>query len=333
MGVRPQGVALHDVVYLTNYYLKFYQNGLISDILAPRATVTKRSDKYKIWDNEHFRHYQTIRAPKTLSNRFSASWSSDTFFCEYYALHDFISDDDRAEADAALDPEFDLVDNIGAALALDREKRVAALATASASIAAANKQTLADAARWDNFDGGVAAPESDPFKHVRIAKGQIHAATGMRPNALIVPYEKAMILAHHPLVLSRYPVSKDNVSEAGLPAVFAGLWVVEPGSRENTAKRGAADSMTSVWDQTKVYVAHIDGLPPIAASATMQGTDMPRSSGNKPTWLRTFDRGRTVRTWRDESRQGVDAYEPEECVDEKVVSTLLGASIANVFAA
>lgn len=333
MGVRPEGVTLHDVVYLTNYYIKFYQQGLIADILAPRATVTKRADKYKIWDNEHFRHYDTIRAPKALSNRFSAGWSSDTFFCEYYALHDFISDDDRAEADAALDPEFDLVDNLGAALALDREKRVAALATATASIHTDNKQTLVAAAKWDNFDGGQAAPESDPFKHIRIAKGKIHAKTGMRPNALIIPFESAMILAQHPLVLSRYPMSKDNVSEAGLPAVFAGLHVVEPGSRENTAKRGATDSMSAVWDTTKVYVAYLDGLPPVAASATMQGTDMPRSSGNKPTWIRTFDRGRKVRTWHDEARQGVDAYEPEECVDEKVVSTLLGASISGAFAA
>lgn len=332
MGARGGFTDLHTSQYLTSFYVKLYNAGLVADLLAPRASVIQKTGKYPIWDNEAFRPINTARAPKAVSARFSASFSADTYACEYYALHDGINSDDRANADSAVSPEFDLIENLNAVIALDREIRVAELAATSGSILTANKITAI--AGWNEFQDA----QSDPFYDIALAKAAIFTATRMKANAIIIPYETAVTLSRHPKIVLARGLAAEHLTGSGLPAQFQGLWLIEPGAGYVSTKRGQTDTFASVWSASVVYVARIAGLPDIEEQGGMLGTSMPMASANSPSWLRTFAwqragsdaNSRIVRTWRKPEAQDTDFYEAEECLDEKVVSTSLGASISSV---
>lgn len=330
---RPDYHLARTNVYLTNHFIKWMNPGMVADLISPRARVKNANDKYAVWDRENMRHYNTLRAHLTESARFQKGWSSDTYSTEPYAMHELVGPMDRKNADTPVRPEFDLVEDLSAVLDLDREKRIHTLVSASGSVLAANKQTLAAGERWDDE-----SDSSKPLLHIRKAKSAIFTATRMRANAFIIPYEDSLVLSQNKQIIDLLKgTHPELVTDGGLPPKIQGLWVIEPGAGVNTAKRGQSDSISSVWPSGVAYVAYIDGLPAVSDLSEQGGVgrfvqlEKPKSSANKITWVRSFEwMGRIVRQWVKPEIQNADVYEIEEQgIDEKLISNACGASISN----
>lgn len=322
----------HVVQYLTNYWEETPNSGLIGDIVAPRVQVQKMSDKYIIWGTEHFNVLDTYRADRAESKNVAFGWSDDSYQLFFHALNFDVSQAERENADSYLSPEFRGVDRLAEMLAIAREKRVATLIETTASVIAANRFALTNLERWSAYE----ATESDPFADIRDAKNAIHAATRRWPNCIIIPYPVSQALVNHPKYQAKYKnMDSYMVTNGGLLSMIEGLWVIEPSAGYNTAKDGQTASLSDIWTKTMVHVCYIDGLPAPAANQLITGTAAVKSSMDRATFIRTFEKsnGRTVRSWQLPWKRDIDVFEVEECLAEKVTSTSLAARITNVIAA
>jgi len=337
MSVKGTFHDYHTNVYLTGHYLRYTNPGMIADIVCPRVRVQNANDKYPVWDKKNFKLVNTLRADKTPSGEFKRGWSDGTYSCEEYALHYMVSQKERANADSPVDPEFELLEEVGEVIDLDREDRVHTLASASASVASANKKTLEQGKEWNQETSSSARIFSD----IAWAKGQIWAAIRKRANCLILPYEDALKISENQQIRDRLKgIDYKQVTLAGLPSKIAGLWVIEAGAGYNSAKQGQTVDIASVWTSGTAYVAYIDGLSPTddlldgGSPYRLINREKPQGSANKLTWIRTFDwKGRTVRQWHKEELASSDVYEvAEQGIDEVLITSSAACKFSNTIA-
>lgn len=330
----------HDLrtnAFLTGFYVKHVNPGMVADIVAPRVLVQHDNDKFPIWDDSHMRYINTLRTDKAESAEYKRGYTEGTYYCEMHALHDFIGRKELSNADSPVSPLFDRVTDMGGVLDLAREVRVATLAATSGSIATANKITLDAGEEWTNYTSS----DSLPLNNIADAKGRIFAAVRMIPNAIIIPYATSLKLAQHPQLIDRCKgIDPTLLTSGGLPPKISGLWVIEAGAGYVTSKKGQTVTIGDVWSADVVYVAYIDGLPAVNDLAVGGGPGrllargIPKSTMNRISWMRTFDcGGRIVNQWTEPKRNFATAVEPQEQgIDEQVISTGCAASISNVVA-
>lgn len=323
--------------YLTGYWQGWAGNDFISNFIAPRVQVQKMSDLFKVWGREHMKYVETRRADKAESKTVAFGWSDDTYKLHFEALNFEVSQAERENADDQLSPEFRGVDRLGQLIDLSREKRVATLVEATASVVAANRNVIGTTAGfsttvWSDYDG-YAQGTNHPLTDIRLMKRQIYSGTLMQANALIIPTTAAETLANHPEYLERYKNTDTSlITDGGLLPIIQNLWVIEATAIEDTAKDGQSVTMGNVWDATKVHVAYIDGLPPVAKGKLLVGSNRPVSFGDNMTWIRTFEKSgsRVVRQWNWMNKRNLDVFEVEETLGEQVTSTLLASRLSGV---
>ena len=90
---------------LTNVSIGYSNAGYIADQIFPVVPVDKQSDKYLTYDKSHwFRNEAKIRATGTKSERGGWNYSSDTYFCDRFSYGHEIYDEERDNADPAIQP-------------------------------------------------------------------------------------------------------------------------------------------------------------------------------------------------------------------------------------
>lgn len=323
--------------YLTDFWIEWKNSGMVADIIAPSVNVVKDSDLYKVWLKEHFDLIDTRRADKAESKTVAFGWSDDTYSLKLEALNFEVSEKERENSDDQLSPEFRGVERLGELIDLARENRVKTLVEATASVTSANRNTIGttadfSASTWDDYDAQLQGT-ADPLKDIRLMKRQVYDATRVWPNAIIMTYEVAEVLANAPKYLERHkPLTTELLTNGGLLPVVQGLWVVEASAAYNTAKDGQTASLSGLWDKTKVHVAYIDGLPQPTRAATITGVQLAPSSMDRKTWIRTFRKsgGRVVRQWNIPAKRNVDVYEVEDNMTEKLTSDVLASRLSGV---
>lgn len=326
--------------YLTDYWFSLPGNKVVCNIIAPSVDVNKMNDLYKIWNREHFKSVETRRADKAPSNTVAFGWSDTTYKLHFEALNFEVSEAERENADDQLSPEFRGVDILNSLIELRREKRVAALVEATASVIAANRNIVGTtdgfANTWDDYDAYESGGEAvSPLAQIRKMKRQVFAATRVWPNAILIPYGLSEILANHPAYLNRYKNTDTSlITDGGLLPVIQRLWVIELSAGEDTAKDGQTESIGEIWDATKVHVAYIDGLPPVQSGSLIDGMPLPTGVADRYTWLRTFRKrnSRVVRQWNIPNKRNVDVYEVEETIGEQLTSASLASRLSGAIA-
>lgn len=327
--------------YLTDYWFSLPGNKVVCNIVAPAVDVTKMSDLYKVWGREHFKAVETRRADKAPSNNVAFGWSDENYKLHFEALNFDVSEAERENADDQLSPEFRGVDILNNLIELRREKRVATLAQATASVIAANRNVVGTTGGfeylWSDYDAFAAHGDAgSPLAQLRACKRQVFAATRVWPNAILIPYGSSEILANNPAYLAKYKNADTSLlTDGGLLPVLLNMWVIELSAGEDTAKDGQSVSMADVWDATKVHVAYIEGLPPIQKGKLIDGLQLPTGVADRYTWLRTFRKrnSRVVRQWLHPEKRMTQVYEVEETIGEQLCSASLAARISGVVAA
>jgi hypothetical protein len=299
----PETTQVHVNVALTNVSLAYRNPAFIADLVAPPVAVRKQQDKYYVYDaaREAFRSTDDRRAPGAEANEVDFALSTDFYYCQDHALLSVIPDEERENADPAIQPDIDRTEFLSDKIDLNKEMELASLVATDASLPGA---TLAGADQWSHAD-------SDPQLAVEAGKAAIIEKVQVLPNTLVLPYEVYSKVHTHAKLLERVSHTGSLVPTAQILAqLFDVERVLVPRAVKNTARPGQAPAMSYVWGKHAFlcYIPPRAALKTLAFAFTFQWTAAPGSVG-----------GRMVETWRDNARKA-DVLRVQRYYDQKLIA-------------
>ncbi|HUT26080.1 MAG TPA: hypothetical protein VM492_17230 [Sumerlaeia bacterium] len=300
----PEVSQVHVNVALTNVSLAYRNPAFISDVVAPPAGVRKQQDRYFIYDSarEAFRSTDDKRAPGAEANEVDFALSNETYYCEDHALVSVIPDEERENADPAIQPDIDRTEFLTDKIELNKEIELADVVATDASLPG---ETLSGTDQWS--DGA----NSDPIGDVETGKAAVIEAAQVMPNTLVLPYEVYAKVRVHPDVMEGVKYSVGGIPTADILAeLFDVQRVLVPRAVKNAAAPGAAASMTYVWGKNAFlcYVPPRAALKTVTFAYSFTWTSAPGSVS-----------GRVVETWREHPRKS-DVVRVQRYYDQKVIA-------------
>lgn len=305
---------LHIDAALSNISVMYKNSGFVADLVLPRITVAKRSDKIKVYDKTLFKAVSTYRRDKDASNVVDWGFATDgSYLCEKYAAKDYVSQDERDNADIPIRPDIDTTEIINSLLFLDREIRAKTLLTTYTNYTSGMYATLNAGQQWSAYD----SIDSKPLVNIRDAKAAIYLATMIEPNVILIPYQVALTLADHPTIAAITKYTRDDLlTYGGLPPTLKGLKVIEAGAGYDTAQDPQTSVLAGVWSDF-VWIGYVDPNPGLKTICF----------GVSPEW-----KGRIARKWHDNDKNA-DAIEIEEQgIDEVIIAKDCGYLLIDVLA-
>ncbi len=301
----PEISEVHIDAALTNLSVAYRNSAFISDALAPVINVRKQFDRYFIYDadREAFRANNDRRAPGAEANEVDFSLSTDNYTADDHALTAVVPDEERDNADPAIQPSVDRVEFLREKIDLNKEVELAGLLTDAAVIT--QNETLSGTGQWSDFIN------SDPVQAVETRKSTIVGSVQTLPNTLVLPYEVYTQVRVHPAVVDRAAYA--NVAVVG-PEVLAQIFDVDrvlvPRALRNTAAPGQTPSMSFVWgkDALLAYVPPRPALKSVSLALTFQWSGAPSSLS-----------GHSVEVWREDRRKA-DVIRVQRYYDQKVIA-------------
>lgn len=306
---------LHISVPLTNFALGISNGALIGTEIMKSVPVSKQSDKYFIFGNDSFRVENDYRANGAeASEVLSYSVSNTTYACHKHAQRDIVTEDDRNNADAPIDPDTETTAGIISKLYLGREKYIADLlfnVTTFTGYTAA----LGAADKWSNYT------QSSPVDKVEAARTAIQKKCGMKANTLVLGQEVYDKVRRHPELVALFDkVERGILDEAQIKAAFRVDNLFIGGALYDTAKQGQASVLDFLWGKYAL-VCYVD--------ATV-GIKKP-TMGKLFTWKLFNGLTAKVKKYREEKRDA-DIIEAEIAYDAKVTMASAGYLYSTVIA-
>lgn len=319
---------VHTPVFLQNVSLGFRNREMIADRVAPRITVGKQSDKYRVWGRRGMLIHESRWHPGAIPNAIELRWSEDTYYAEIRKLRTLLLDTERNNEDSDVQLETRATQLVTGAIELAREKRVADLFTASANYNASNIITKAGGAEWNQ--ASVLNTET-PLNDLLTAAEAIALRAMVPISALSVVIPEPVYngaIRRNTAILERVKYSETGMVTYSLLQQLLGVKeVMTAASMSVGAGPEVADSdvitgftPTYLWGDT-VWV----GL--IGEGSNDNTVSFARSFNWKK---ETAGQERQIRKYRaeDEGREG-DWIECKEAVGEKVIFKDAGGIIVN----
>ncbi len=217
---QPTGADLHIDTYLSNLGVAYMNepSSYIATTAFPTVLVDKRSDYYPIYQKDYwFRDEAKKRAPLTESSGGGYELESPgTYYCDQYAFHTDISDDDVANADDVFDLEDDATSYVVEKLRLRREREWATNYFTT-GVWTSDLVGGVDFTAWDQ-DG------SHPIEDMEDWKNLIHARTGLKPNLIVIAEHAHQVVKNHDDIVERYKYTKGGVIT---PELLAGIFEID----------------------------------------------------------------------------------------------------------
>lgn len=253
----PTGGDGHLDAPLTNMAVKAFTGGaegFIGQKMFPFVTVDKRSNKYYIIDPDSYLLVPNARrAEKTAPRRIEWKVSSDSYFCDNFALAGENALEDLANADTALAMRENTTQIVVDGLLRDLEVRIANLVTSVSNVGSG--VVLAGTNKWSDPNG------SDPISDVTTGHAFIRQNTGLLANVLAMDRDTYEIVRRHPLILDMYKYTQGGLlTDDALRAVFKvdNLWVTQ--GIKNNALEAATASITNIWGNNAILARVQPGL-------------------------------------------------------------------------
>jgi hypothetical protein len=300
----PEVSQVHVNVALTNVSLAYRNPAFIADLVALPVNVRKQQDKYFVYDTarEAFRSTDDRRAPGAEANEVDFALSTDSYYCQDHALVSVVPDEERDNADPAIQPDIDRTEFLTDKIDLNKEIELAGVVATDSSLPGA---TLTGDNQWSD-------PDSDPQVAIETGKASVVEKVQVMPNTLVLPYEVYVKVRTHTKILDRVHQSGKIVPTG---QVLAELFDVErvlvPRALKNTAAPGQAAAMSYVWGKHAFlcYVPPRPALKTVAFMLTFAWTSAPLSLG-----------ARVVETWRDNARKA-DVIRVQRYYDQKITAS------------
>lgn len=287
----PNNKAVRDLQVidpvLTQIARRYEPEGLVYDQLAPAISVDTLSGQYPVWP---IGEWYGDEVDNQVSDRATTpevdfSWSTETYLCSDYRLKASITAQERRQAVQALRLEQSKLSFVLQRMAMRRERRLAALLLPTANGGALTGGGTTPSQLWDTSSATI---EAD----IKTGKLAVYNKTGRVPNTIVIPYNVAAAVAIQEDIrdILKYTVNGSQIIDRGefiLPANLWGMRVLVPrGALVNTAREGAAASLSEVWGK-HVRLLYVDaqagwGVPSVAYSFRAMSQQVDRWSEKDP---------------------------------------------------
>lgn len=221
-----------------------YQNAAFAGMtLFPAVPVGARGGRVIAFGKEHFKLYNTARAPGGQIARINSSHSSVQFALEQHAIEEAVPYEllEDAQQVPGIDLGSSAVNRGQSIIGLRLEKAQADIARNAAAYAASNKLVLSGTSQWSD-------PASDPIAAIEAAKEVIRGQIGARPNTLMVSGAVFAALKTHAKITDRIKYTTREVATAELLAQLFGLERVVVGD----AVYDDNGTMADVWGKDAI---------------------------------------------------------------------------------
>jgi len=223
-----------------------YRNGqFVGDALFPAVPVGQRGGRIIQFGKEHFRLYNTARAPGSAVKRITASYSDQPYALTQHAVAEGVPYELMDEANAV--PGIDLGRNAVRRgqdiIGLRLEKAQADLACDPARYDAAHQAALSGASQWSDLTG------SNPIGDIEDAKDQVRSRIGRYPNTLVLGARVMKSLRQHGKIIDRIKYTGRDVPT---PELLASLFGVERVVVGDAVWADEAGNLADVWGRNVV---------------------------------------------------------------------------------
>jgi hypothetical protein len=233
-------------ITLTNAALAYRNDTMIAEQIFPTLRTRLQAGKHFIYDRGRFRLQDTLRGSGANSNEVDLKVTEGLpYFTKDHALKQFVTDEDRDNAESPMDPFIDATENVMDRLLIAREKEVADMITNTANLT--QNTTLSGTDQWSDYDN------SDPFEDIEVAREAIHQGTGVFPNVMVIGMPVWFKLKHHPVFMERIKYTQRGQVNVDLLASLLEIpKVLIGGAYYNSSNEGQADSTAYVWGKDVV---------------------------------------------------------------------------------
>lgn len=273
---------------LTNVARGYQNAGLVGFYLFPAVPVAQRGGRIVAFRKEDFQLYSTGRAPGAATKRVQYGYDGASYALESHSLEGVLPVEIMEDAQAV--PGINLAQGTIAKtqniIALRLEKAQADIATNAASYAAGNKITLSGTAQWSDYTG-----VSQPVRVIETAKEAIRAATGKRPNTIVMGAQVMAQLRNHPVIIDRIKYTGRDVAT---PELLASLFGVERVMAGDAIYQNDAGAIVDVWGKF-VVLAYTEtagvaqmGVPSYGYTYQLSGypiVESPYFERNPKSWI------------------------------------------------
>jgi hypothetical protein len=287
----------------------------VADRVFPVIPVEKQSDRYFIYDLADLnRVTMSPRAPGTESE--GADWrlSSDTYYCDPYALHKDIAFEERQNADEPLDLDADTVAFLTRMLRLKKDKVWATgFFTTGIWTGSTTGSDITVGTKWD-------ASNATPIEDLREQIRSVQTKTGYKPNKLVLGATTWDVLQDSAQFLDRIKYTQTGIVSQELLAKVLELDEVIVGeTMEATSAEGAATTTTAQMFGEGALLLYVPKRPG-RRTASAGYTFRQRVAGVPDQTIRKFEM----------THLNSDRFEIQTCFDYKLTSALLGAFLSDV---
>lgn len=294
---------------LTSISLAYKNPRYIADLVLPRVKVPAESFKYRIFDKETYLTVpETLIGRKGQYNEVELTFRQASASTTDYGLEQVVTLKDIETAKTQnYDPQQKAIEYLTELMALDREKRAAALIFNAQTYAAGQVKQLTNDQKFSNN-------QSDPVNTIVTALD----VPFFRPNLIVMGREVFSALSRHPKILRTvYPNADGNgiINAQQLAAILNVDQVLIGESKLNYAKRGSTQ-IGNVWGNS-LALLYID---PKAGTQDMPTFGFTAEFGSRA--------GRVVFD-PNTGKDGANRVKVSESLSELVVASDLGYLIQN----
>lgn len=342
---QPTPGDVHVDRFLTDFSVAFYQGqkDFIADKVFPSVPVTQQSNRYRYYPRAAwFRTEAAKRAPSSESRGSGWVTSSDSYFCDVWAVHKDIDDQERANEDDDVSIDTDAVDFITGQglLRRDLEWRDNFFKTTvwGLDLEGVNDSNDVDDTHFLQFDQA----SSTPIQFFHDQEIRMQRRTGFRPNTLVLGPECETVLVNHPQIIDRIKYTREGTYDYEL---LARLLKVDRILTANAVVNTTPEKATELEFNRTTGQAHadaddVDGFEFVFGKHALLCYTAPRpgrrvaSAGYTFTWSGLYGTaaygGRVSRIRSDLTRS--DRIEWEAAWDMKVTAPDLGVFLHNLIA-
>jgi hypothetical protein len=292
-----------------------------TSVMPPMSVGTKSATypKIEIAGAELMTAGSTLRARSGSYGEVSRKWTTDNYDCEDRGLEEPIDDGDQKDLSRFFNLEASSARWVDRNMRLDHEVRVAAAIINATTFAAVNSTvayTLANLATIDFPADVIAATErvNDNGQEANTIVISSTVLNRLKRTALLKEWIRGTIAGEADKPINATSIAK-SFSDHGITQCFVGR------ARQNTAKKGAAKSIVSIWPTSHVWVGYVN-----------PGAKTPEDGGAGFTFYWNMEGGLFVpETYRNDARRSNMVRVRQNTV-EKITDATAGTLITTQFA-
>jgi hypothetical protein len=301
------------------------ESSFIANSVFPTIPVRKQSDVYFVYNKgDFFRDEARVRggASESVGGEYGVE-ASDPYYAKVYAFHKDVTEQERANSDEPLMCDQDATDFVSQKMLIKRETvwatKYFATGVWTEELVGVDATPVAGTSviKFDNVN-------STPISDVTNQIVTMAAATGFKPNTLVISPKVFYALKNHASVLDRIKYTQKGIVTADLLAtLFEVDNVYIPWGVVNTANQGATDAIDFIMGK-HMLLCYVNPRPALKKP----------SAGYIFTWTGLEGAGaygnRIVRLPMDQLGLGTERIEGEIAFDAKVIAQDLGVFFKDI---